>query len=836
MKLILFIFFIGICNVSSAQKIYGTVYSENGDLLPFSSLSVKGSTIGTSANKSGAFSFNLQPGKYTIVCQHIGYALAEKEVDLKSDTEISFILKELNFSMPDVVVKSGGEDPAYAIIREAIKMRSTYGKESKSYIVDRYGKDIIKLRSVPKKMLKERNSSDDGDESGIDSLGRGMIYLSESMSKISLAPPDKIKNEILKSRVSGSNSFGFTLPIFINFYSNNVTVFSGSFGPRGFVSPIADGAINLYKYKFLGTFYEDGVAINSIQVIPRRSYEPVFSGIINITDGDWRIHSCDLTLTGKSHLELLDTVRINQLNGPIDNSTWKVKTQYVYFTLKILSFDIVGNFLSVYSNYNINPVFPKKYFDNVIIKYDTAVIAKDKSYWDSIRPVPLEPEEVKDYKFKDSLLQKYSDPEYQRRMRDSTRKYENRKLLVKFFVTGYRRTFYDSTKRYEYGLEGILPKLSYNTVEGVAPMLVPYYKRRYLSGRELLIKSVLRYGFSNQHFNPYLNINLSKFQSKPNQKYQSTVLDFSGGKSVRQFNPDNAINPLVNSVSTLFYGQNYMKIYENNFVEASVKRRFDKGFGYLFKAQFEDRLPLNNTTDFTFYKKEFFTPNYPFTKISEQFDRHQAFIVNVNLSFQGGQKYIELPKSKINLGSSKAVYTFHYAKGIKDILGSDVDFDKWSADITHYKNFKLFGTSKFKFGLGGFLNSNKVYIQDYKHFNGNETSTLENYVDGFQLANYYSNSTTAKFYLFGHLEHHFNGLLTNKIPLFKRLKWNLVGGGNGFYVNNDNNYSELFVGLENILKVLRIDFIAGYSNGKEVRSAIKFGLNSAALAAFLPKR
>ncbi|MEO5967054.1 MAG: DUF5686 family protein, partial [Ferruginibacter sp.] len=482
------------------------------------------------------------------------------------------------------------------------------------------------------------------------------------------------------------------------------------------------------------------------------------------------------------------------------------------------------------------PAFPKNYFDNVIIKYDTGVIAKNKSYWDSIRPVPLEIEEVKDYKFKDSINDKYSDPEYQRRMRDSTKKYENKRLLLKLMVTGYKRVRYDSTQRYELGLEGILPKLTYNTVEGIAPIITPYFKKRFFSGRELTIKTYLRYGFSNQHFNPYLNINLSQLQSKPNQKYQSTILDFAGGKSVRQFNSDNSINAMVNSISTLFYGQNYMKIYENNFVEGSIKRRFDKGFGYNFKTQFEDRLPLENTTYFTWHRTNNFTPNYPYTKIDQQFNRHQALIVNLDLSFQGGQKYIEFPKSKISLGSSKAIYTFHYAKGIKNIFGSDVDFDKWTADVSNSKNLKLLGTSIYKLGLGGFLNSNKVYIQDYKHFNGNETGTLENYVNGFQLASYYSNSTTAKFYLFGHLEHHFNGLITNKIPIFKKLKWHLVGGGNAFYVNNSNNYTELFIGLENIGKFFRIDLIAGYNNGKEVRSAFKFGLNSAALAAIMPKR
>ena len=73
-------------------------------------------------------------------------------------------------------------------------------------------------------------------------------------------------------------------------------MFITQFSPRGYVSPIADGAFNFYRFKYLGTFYEDGKAINKIQVIPKRKFEPLFYGTINITDDDWRIHSLELSL------------------------------------------------------------------------------------------------------------------------------------------------------------------------------------------------------------------------------------------------------------------------------------------------------------------------------------------------------------------------------------------------------------------------------------------------------------------------------------------------------------------------------------------------------------
>ena len=87
----------------------------------------------------------------------------------------------------------------------------------------------------------------------------------------------------------------------------------------------------------------------------------------------------------------------------------------------------------------------------------------------------------------------------------------------------------------------------------------------------------------------------------------------------------------------------------------------------------------------------------------------------------------------------------------------------------------------------------------------------------------YLNSNFAKFYFEGHLEHHFNGLFTNKIPRFNKLNWYLVAGTNSYFINNSNNYAELFIGLENIFKLFRVDFVSGYQNGKYTRSSLVLG-------------
>jgi hypothetical protein len=105
---------------------------------------------------------------------------------------------------------------------------------------------------------------------------------------------------------------------------------------------------------------------------------------------------------------------------------------------------------------------------------------------------------------------------------------------------------------------------------------------------------------------------------------------------------------------------------------------------------------------------------------------------------------------------------------------------------------------------------------------GNQTILASQFVQSFQLAPYYANSTGDDFYTTGHLEWHLNGLITNKIPVFKKLNWGLVTGGNAFYVDSHRNYSEIFVGIENILKIIRVDYVWGWdgNSGKWVNGVV----------------
>jgi hypothetical protein len=814
-KILLLLLFFGMFRVS-AQKIEGTVKDTEGHTLPFASILIEGTPIGTTTNDRGSFSISLPPGNYTIQCRYIGYASQEKKIMLgPSDQTINFILPLQQLTLKEVIVKPDAEDPAYDIIRKAIKKRSYYDNQVKAMEAKIYLKGLIKLRNLPDRILGKKIPEDDRNEMGLDSSGQGIVYLSESVEKVSVQQPDKFKLEVLSSRLSGSNSFGFDFPVFISFYKNNVDVFDGGLNSRGFVSPIADNALNFYNYKFLGSFFEDGNEVNVIRVIPKRNYEPVFSGIINITENDWRIYSCDLTLTKKAQLEILDTIKVSQMFVPVENDDWRIKNQSLHVSLDKLGLKAVGNFVSVYSDYNIHPDFPKDFFNRIVIKYDTAVSKKPHSYWDSIRPVPLEPEEIKDYKTKDSAFAIRQDSVVTNI--DSLRKKQGPVKVLDVFWTGVNRTHYGDKSRYQIQFDPLLQTLQYNTVEGVAinPSLV-VSKRLKASNSKISFIADARYGFTNGHFNPWGGLVFNSNENfDPDKKYNHQSFFIAGGKRVSQFFKQIDLTGLANSVSTLLYGENYMKIYENYFAKAGYSKRWESGIHFLIEGEYEDRLPLNNNTDYIFSKKyqSRLTPNYPVEIMSSQFQRHQAVLMHASVSIKPGQRYIQFPKYKMAIGSDYPTFTFDYTKGFKNILGSDVDYDKWSLNVLGDLNLKLAGVLKYNATLGGFLNANSTYAMDYKHFYTSFSHISGQFVKAFQNVTYYQFSNSSSFFSELHLEHHANGLLTNKIPLLKKWKWNLVEGTNALYMDPKTNYGEFFVGLENIFKIFRIDAVVGLQNG-----------------------
>src|ERR1700689_2799440 len=201
-----------------AQKNSSTVTDDKGHILPFASILIKGTTRGTTSNNEGKYFINTGEGSQTIICQYVGYGRQEKKITVGVvDITLNFSLSVQQLSMKEVVIRPGGEDPAYEIIRHAIKKRKDYESPLDSFTCEAYIKTLVKTRKLPKKIFGHIIDSNDRKEMGVDTIGKGIIYLSESFTKISYKKPNNFKLEIISGRESGSMGYGFTFPTFINF-------------------------------------------------------------------------------------------------------------------------------------------------------------------------------------------------------------------------------------------------------------------------------------------------------------------------------------------------------------------------------------------------------------------------------------------------------------------------------------------------------------------------------------------------------------------------------------------------------------------------------------------
>jgi len=439
-----------------SQKVKGKITDIEGNPLPFASVFIKNTGKGTNANSEGVYSLKLAPGKYTLACQYVGYKKVEISISINNDDlEVNFILKVQETVLGEVVLKNG-EDPAYQIIRNAIKKRTYYLNQPEAYECMVYTKGQLRVRNYPNKILGRTVDFEDGDTSK-----RKMLYLSETISKYSSRPPDKVKVEVVSSKVSGqSDGYGLSAPQFFSFYENNISI-GNNLNPRGFISPISDNALNYYRYKFEGSFFEDNIIISRIKVIPKRKYEPLFSGYINIVEDDWRIHSVQLELTKQSQMEILDTLRIEQLYIPIDKDTWFISSQVIYPSIKIFGFDAYGSFVNIYSDINVDPTFTKKTFNNTILKYTDSSNKRTKEYWEKNRPLPLLTDEQSDYRKKDSLEQLRKDPAYV----DSLDKRRNKFTLAGVLLVG--QTFTKERKRISVSIPPLIEEVNFNPAEGL---------------------------------------------------------------------------------------------------------------------------------------------------------------------------------------------------------------------------------------------------------------------------------------------------------------------------------------------------------------------------------
>ncbi len=810
--LLLLFFWAGI----AVAQISGKVTDVNGEPLPYVNIYLENSFTGTTSNQDGNYVLELNElGEHTVVFQFLSFKTERKKITVeKFPYQLDVTLEEESTSLDEVVINSN-ENPAYRVIRKAIENRKKNLTKIEAYKADFYSRGLWKIENAPEKILGQEVGDLGG---GLDSTRSGIVYLSETKSKIKFRSPDDFHEKIIASKVSGNDN-GFSVnsakDADFNFYKNTIEI------NAELVSPIAEYAFNYYDYKLDGVFYDDfGNLINKIKVIPLREKDRVFSGTIYIVEEAWEIYGLELTTTDQAiQVAPIEEIAFKQnFTYSEENDFWVKLSQTVNFTWKIFGIGGNGRFSAIYNNYDFQPNFEENDFSREILSFAENANKKDSLYWQDIRPIPLTTEEMNDYVKKDSIQEIRESKTY----KDSVDRQRNKFGITDvIFGYGYRNSY----KQYSWNISGLVEGIRFNTIQGWNTTLTANFttwKEDY--NKYWSVNASANYGLADERVRLTGGIT-RKFNNK-----SKPYVQVRGGIEATQINDTQPISPLVSTVASLLFDKNYLKIYDRTFVEANYSEELFNGFRFYASASFERREALFDDPEIIEDEEEY-TSNNPLAPDdfnSAPFQDHNMTKISLTGRINFDQKYYNYPDGKYNVTNSDYPTLYvGYEKGFASTI-DDYNFDLFKISARQQLSLQNKGDLEYALNAGKFLNGDDISLVDYKHFNGNLTHIkLDPTVSQFNLLPYYGYSANDA-YAELHAEHNFKGYILGKIPGLNALNFNMVIGAHSLWSTDLKPYSEYSVGIDNIgfgkYRFLRVDYVKAYQGGW-LEGGVMFGLS-----------
>jgi hypothetical protein len=809
-RITLICFLLFLTSIAWGQAVLrGMVTDTTGEPLAFASVYIQGTSRGTTTNADGAYAIDLSPGAYKMVYQYVGYESKVETVVLNpSGKVLNVTLRETLVELSAVEVIANREDPAYAIIRKAQARRTYYLNQVKEYAANVYIKGAFVIKKTPEKLFGREIGDMDG---MVDTTGKGYLYLSESVSKLYYQAPNNKKEVMISSKVSGDPqgfSFNRANTMDFNFYENHIQLY------RAMVSPISSSAMDHYRFRLEGvSFDSDGRMVNKIAIIPKRKQEPVFEGHIFITDDLWNIHELDVWSTGASLKQpVIDTFRIKQLNVPIAGSeglAWMMFHQKLELNINLFGFKFDGIFSAIFSDYNLNPQFEKGFFNREVLLIEDEANKRDSIYWQDIRPIPLTQREIKDYIKKDSIRKVKDSPEYL----DSLDRVGNR-LSVDFLLTGY--TYRVRKKQFSIGYNSPLMFLSFNPVQGYGGALDLFARKGFgnNSGKSLDVNFKMQYGLKERRGNPDISATYKW------DRIHKQVISGGWSRNLQPYDPASPIIGVAAVYANLFFKEHYLKLYRRERAFLSYQRDIINGLKLTLSSDWTSRNPVANKTNHSYADKEQLYPeNMPLELPLDAFPPDEQVSVGVTVDWQPGARYVSLPERRINIGSDYPLVTMNYERSIPtNSLGAD--WERWRISVRKDRiQTGYLGYSLAHLQAGLFSRSENVPWPDRFHFNGNEILWISSakYMEGFLNLPYFERSSDGP-YASIHYEHHFDGVLLDRIPLINKLGWKTVVGYSRLQQEAGMDWNEVLFGFEHIgislYRGIRVNLVGSW--GQEV--------------------
>ena len=797
LTLLTLICFLSIASFAQNKIIRGTVYDQHSEeRIPFASIQFKHARIGKAADSSGGFTFVLDKWlKDTIVITDVGYLDYYYFLDpaeVKGDTLNMPIYMIPGKITVDVVVKTKINRGLWMWKRIVQHKAANDRYRFNNFSYELYNKLELDLNNVSREKLGSNkflkpfgfilNNIDTTE-------GKPYLpaYITETISDYYYQKNPLRRREVFKAyKTIGMNNESVTkllggMDQNVDFYDNFIPVFD-----KQFVSPISDHGDNYYNYKVADTQYVAGKRLVHFLFSPKRKGENTFLGDCWVNDTTFAIQKMNLRLPEDANVNYVNKLSLIQEYKWVNDSMWFLaKDKFVVdmspFGKSRMSFigrktttyrDIVVNDSSV-----INELARNKIKEEVILSDNAS--NKDEAYWDTSRHEDLSKNEKGIYLMIDTLLKM---PRF--------RHYTN---MINFIGTGYL----------DVGKFQIGPWQNWiyaNSIEG--------WRFRFDLGtnhkfsENLILHGYAAYGFGDNKWKGEADV-MYLFKKHPRSYlYSEFVNDFDYGQNY--FGEISADNIFALAIRKPGVPIKYMRLKRERL---DYFKEWQPGISVLLSTQRKLYDPVKNLPDESYYP-------------SAKGQALNSFETSIRIRFAYLEKFLENSFYRTSLGSPLPIVELKYTRAFSGVMNSSYDYHKLYASVSDYKTIAPFGSISYD------IFAEKTFgTLPYMFLNvapGNEIYYYNKYA--FNLINRYEYIHDQDVGI--NFEHNFGNGLFRFIPLTRKLKfrqfwtakalWGSLSQTNKdlnfpsnypFKVLDGKTYLELGTGVDNILKVLRVDFI-----------------------------
>jgi Family of unknown function (DUF5686)/CarboxypepD_reg-like domain len=567
---------------------------------------------------------------------------------------------------------------------------------------------------------------------------------------------------------------------------------------KEFIGPLSGRATAFYRFYINDTVTIDNKQFADIFFAPKNKNDIAFMGNILVAlDSTYAVRRVEMGISKDINVNWLADLHIEQEfdffnDGPVhrlllfkdvmtmDLKIWKNREGRSLQAIKT----------NTYKHYKLNqPAHDTLYTSKIPIIRDTQYDKRSDTFWMGARHQPLTCVE-----------------EDIATMIDSVKKTRIFKYLEKFgFLMG--------TGHYRIGpveIGELATFYSFNPVEGNRFRLAARTNQRF--SKRVRLRGFTAYGTKDQAFKYGGNVTYAmrghvvsrfpvhQFRAAYENDLRVPGLGFGNSSLITSFQQGNNNRMLFNQIFRLEYTREWQTgfSYSLNAAHTTVQ-----GAGILSAGEFPSGVGVDAVT-------------------SE---------VGGWIRYAPKQRFIQGTEQRISFNNRAPVFYFQYRAGLKGVLGGDYGFQRASLNIDKNFYLNILGRASCNLEFGGVLGQvSYPFLQIHR---ANQAFFFDDF--GFNMMNYLE--FVSDRYVTFHLNHDFGGLLLNRIPGVKKLKWRegftfkaLYGGLSAQNIPTATNnlqtfptdeegraltrglapgvpYFEASAGIGNIFGFLRLDYV-----------------------------